>query len=122
MSSEQVRNKANYLGLKKVGIAPARAWSRQEVTLLSKMYPDNTVLSIARQLGRTVTMVEGKVQYLGIRKMNPVWSNRELNLLRKLYPSKTAQQIADKIGRSVQATRMRIVKLGLKKRSHKTKT
>ena len=122
LSSEQVRNKANYLGLKKVRIAHGRVWSRQEEILLREMYPDNIVPDIAKQLGRTVPMVEGKAHKLGLRKAKSAcWSKRELNLLRKLYPSRTAQQIAEQIGRPLQATRLRIVKLGLKKRKLKGK-
>ena len=121
-SSVRVRHKANLIGLKKVGRTPVCVWSREEVTLLRKMYPDNSRRDIANHLARTVSKVNYKVRKLGLRKANPVWSKKELNLLRKLYPSRTAQQIADKIGRPVPATRLRIVKLGLKKRSQKAKT
>jgi hypothetical protein len=118
-----VTHKANSIGLKKVGISPARVWSKQEEILLRKMYPDNSVPEIAKQLGHTVSMVEYKVHKLGLRKAKPAcWSKREVNLLKKLYPSTTAQQIANQIGRSVQATRLRIHRLGLKKRSQKAKT
>ncbi len=121
-SSKQVRQKASLIGLKKVGKAPVRVWSRQEESLLRKMYPDNSVPSIASQFGRTVSMVEGKARKLGLRKAKfACWSKRELNLLRKLYPSKTAQQIADQIGRTVLATRLRIVKLGIQKIKRKGK-
>ena len=121
-SYETVINKASKIGLKKVGTAPVCVWSRQEEALLRKMYPDNSILDIANQLGRTVSMVAGKAHRLGLRKSKLVWSKRELNLLRKLYPSRTAQQIANQIGRSVRATRLRIVRLGLKKRRQKAKT
>jgi predicted transcriptional regulator len=91
-------------------------WSKQELTLLKKLYPDNSTRDIANELGRTVSAVQKKAGKLGLRKSIRVWSKRELNLLKKLYPSRMAQQIADQIGRPVQATRKRIVKLGLKKR------
>ena len=112
-----MRRKANLMGLKKVGVAPA--WSRQEEALLRKMYPDNSIRDIANHIGRTVLAVTSRAHKLGLRKMNPVWSNRELNLLGKLYPNRTTQQIADQVGRSVQATRLIIHKLGLKKKKRK---
>ncbi len=114
-----VVDKARKIGLKKVGTAPV--WSKQELTLLKKLYPDNNVQDIANQLGRTITAVLTKAHRLGLRKSH-VWSKKELNLLKKLYPSRTAQQIADQIGRPVPATRKRIFKLGLKKRKQKAST
>ena len=119
--SKYIRHKASRTGLKKVGVAPARFWSRQEETLLRKMYPDNSVSGIANQLGRTVPTVKEKAYSLGLRRANPIWSKKELTLLRKRYPSRTAQQIAEQVGRSVQATKVRIHRLGLKKRKRKRK-
>ena len=118
-----IRTKANLIGLKKVGRTPVCVWSREEVILLRKMYPDNSIRDIANQLSRTVSKVNYKVRKLRLRKANPVWSKKELNQLRKLYPSRTAQQIAGYIGRSVPATKTKIHRLGLKKKkkeSHRT--
>ena len=93
-------------------------WSIQEETLLKKLYPDNSFLDIASQIGRTVSAVAVKAHELGLRKTDtyPIWSKKELNLLKKLYRSSTAQEVANQIGRTVQAVRLKIVKLGLKKR------
>jgi hypothetical protein len=108
-----VNGKARSIGLKKEKCPP---WSRQEIRLLKKMYPDNSVQDMTNELGRTAPGVYRKAYKLGLRKSIRVWSKRELDLLKKLYPSKTAQEIAEQVGRPVQATRTRIFKLGLKKR------
>ena len=102
----------------KIGLREKKypVWSKQEETLLKKLYPDNNLRDIANELGRTVSAVQNKTGKLGIRKSIRVWSKKDMNLLKKLYPSKTAQQIADQIGRTVLATRFGIVKLGLRKR------
>ena len=110
---QAVTHRAHRIGIRK---EKNHLWSKQEVTLLKKMYPDNNKRDIASKLGRTVSAVVSRGCQLGLGKKTRVWSKRELNLLKKLYPSRTAQEIADQLGRPVQATRVRIFKLGLKKR------
>ena len=93
------------------------AWSKDEVKLLKRLYPDNTARDIANELGRTVTAVRTKARKLGFAGKVRVWSKKELNLLKRLYPSKTARETAEQIGRSLRATRSKIHILGLRKES-----
>ena len=93
-----------------------RRWSKDEIKLLKKMYPDNNKRDIANELGRTVAAVVYKGSQLGLGKKPRVWSKRELNLLKKLYPNKMAKEIAEQLGRPAKATEFRIFKMGLKKR------
>ena len=105
--------KASNIGLKKQVFRP---WSRQEIALLKKLYPHNTIRDIAKELGRTPAAVLGRAHKSGICEQRNIWSKKELNLLKKLYPTRTAEQIAEQIGRPLQATRKKIVLLGLRKR------
>ncbi len=50
ISTNQVRYKASLIGIKKEGRTPARDWSRKDVTLLRKMYPNNSVPIITTNL------------------------------------------------------------------------
>ncbi len=97
-------------------------WSKQEETLLRKLYLHKSHPEIAEQLGRSAAAIMQRAHKLGFRKMAPLWSKKELDLLKKLYPSRMAEEIAEQIGRPVQAVRLRIFKLGLKKRKYKTKS
>ena len=71
------------IGLKKKW---SRPWSRQEIALLKKLYPDHKgPRDIANELGRTVRLGNSKqARKLGLYQKNAnLWSKRELDLLKK---------------------------------------
>ncbi len=44
-----------------------RAWTKDEVKLLNKLYPDGGAGEIAERIGRPLTAVRQKAYYMGIR-------------------------------------------------------
>ena len=112
--------KAHSIGVKKTKpyIPP---WSKQEDTLLRKLYPDqeSTTANIAKQIGRSVSATVGRAHILGIRRQNSPWSKKEVALLRKLYLTHQDKEIAAKIGRSAGSVSIKRDRLGLRKRRRK---
>jgi hypothetical protein len=90
------------------------AWSKDEVKLLKKLYPDGGAGEIAERIGRPLTAVRQKAYNMRIRtRENRFWSANEIRQLKRLYPSETVQSIADKLGRSYRAVVAKAYKLGL---------
>ena len=50
------------------GRSPMPRWTSEEVRRLRELYPDHDNLTVARELGRTVTSVANKAYQLGIKK------------------------------------------------------
>ena len=44
------------------------SWSKDEVRLLKKLYPNRTTKEVADQLGRSLRSVMGKSQTMGLKK------------------------------------------------------
>jgi hypothetical protein len=90
------------------------AWSKDEVKLLKKLYPDGGAGEIAERIGRPLTAVRQKAYHMGIKmRENRLWSADEIRQLKRRYPSEIAQSIADKLGRSYGAVVGKAYKLGL---------
>ena len=89
-------------------------WSKDEVKLLKKLYPDGGAGEIAERIGRPLTAVQQKAYYMGIKMREcRLWSADEIRQLKRRYPSEIAQSIADKLGRSYGAVVGKAYKLGL---------
>ena len=75
-----------------------RAWSKDEVKLLKKLFPQGGAREIAEWIGRPSTAVRQKAYYMGIRTSgNRPWSANEVQLLKKLYQDEIAQSITTRI-------------------------
>ena len=108
--------RAGSMGIRKTKpICPP--WSKREDALLKKLYRDreNTMASIAMQIGRSVSAIVGRAHILGIKRKNPPWSKKEESLLRKMYLTHEDKEISAKIGRSAGAVAIRRFRLGLMK-------
>ena len=91
------------------------AWSKDEVKLLKKLYPDGGAREIAERTGRPLTSVRRRAYYMGIQAREyRRWSANEVQLLKELYRDETAQSIADKLGRTLEAVRSKARTIGLK--------
>ncbi len=89
-------------------------WSKDEVKLLKKLYPDGGAGEIAERIGRPLTAVRQKAYNMGIKTREiRFWSAGEIRRLKRLYPSENVQSIADKLGRSYRAVAAKAHKLGL---------
>ena len=90
------------------------AWSKDEVKLLKKLFPDGRAREIAKRTGRPLTAVKQKAYYMGIRTREyRLWSANEVELLKKLYQDENARSIADKLERTVSAVTVKAHKLGI---------
>lgn len=94
----------------------AKAWSKDEVKLLKKLFPNRDRQETADRLGRSLPSVNNKAQRLGIKtKRPPRWSKDKDKLLKKLYPNISTNIIAEQFGRSAQSIRQRAYRIELKK-------
>jgi len=90
------------------------AWSKDEVKLLKRLYPDGRAEEIAERTGRALTAVRKKAYYMGIKaREDRFWSANDIRQLKRLYPSETAQSIADELGRAVGAVTGKAYRMGL---------
>jgi hypothetical protein len=92
------------------------SWSEEELRLLKRLYRDNTMRDVAKQIGRSISAILRRTHKLGLRKKGPPWSKKEVALLRKLYLTHQDKEIAAKIGRSTGSVAIERARLGLKKR------
>ena len=92
-----------------------RAWSKDEVKLLKKLYQDGGAGEIAERIGRPLTAVQQKAYSMGIKTRDNrlLWSANEIRLLQRLYRDENAQSIADKLGRTVGAVTAKAYRMGL---------
>ncbi len=96
-------------------------WSKNEVRLLKKLYPDGRAREIAKRTGRPLTAIKQKAYSMGITINEKwKWSAEEIKLLKKLYPNESIRNIAEKLGRSKQAVMHKAHDegLGLKKKKY----
>ena len=90
------------------------AWSKDEVKLLKKLFPQGRAREVAERTGRSLEAVKHKAYNMGIKtRENRLWSANDVRQLKRLYPSETAQSIADKLGRTVWAITAKARELGL---------
>lgn len=91
-----------------------RAWRKEEVKLLKKLFPRGRAREVAEQTGRSLEAVKHKAYKMGIRtRENRLWSADEIRQLKRLYPSETVQSIADTLGRTAWAIEAKAGQLGL---------
>ena len=99
--------------------AAVRKWTTDEIALLKKLYPENSIPELAKMLGRAVPTIKHKAYELEIKRKSwheKLWTSEEIKLLRELYPTcEDIQDIAERIGRSPNAVRVKAYDLGLSK-------
>jgi len=89
-------------------------WTKDEVKLLKRLFPDGRAREIAKRTGRSFAAVKQKAHRMGIKtREDHLWSTKEIRQLKRLYPSETVQSIADKLGRSYGAITGKAYELGL---------
>ena len=99
-----------------------RHWTLYEIDELRERYPTTDTRQIARDMGRSITGVQRKAQYLGLRKVVPQrggsfrrWSDEDLEFLREHYATMITDTLAKKLGRSVRTVYSTAAELGLRK-------
>lgn len=99
-----------------------RHWTLYEIDELRERYPTTDTRQIARDMGRSITVVQRKAQDLGLRKVVPQrggsfrrWSDEDLEFLREHYATMITDTLAKKLGRSVRTVYSTAAELGLRK-------
>lgn len=91
-------------------------WSRDEVELLKKLYPNRNPQEVAEKIGRSLYAVREKAFRLGLKKNGySGWLKDDVELLRKLFPNRSTRYVADKLGRSLSSTADKAYQMGIKK-------
>jgi hypothetical protein len=52
-----------------LGLSDGHVWSKKELNLLRKLYPNTTMLEVANKIGRTAAAVRHRVAMLGLGKI-----------------------------------------------------
>lgn len=112
-----------------------KAWSREEIDSLKKLYPTTSTKKMAEILGRSSNSVEWKALYLGLKKDKEyrievlrraallatsarykLWTEEELTLLKKLYWKTSQKELLKTLpGRTWSSILQKAAKLGLKR-------
>jgi len=107
-------NRGHWAGDKRVG-----AWTDEEVEFLVDHYLELGAEECARQLGRTVAAVHGKVRQTdgGRPSIGPKveWTEKELEFLRENYQTMAIDDLVQKLGRTKQAIYARGQMLGMQR-------
>jgi hypothetical protein len=92
-------------------------WTPEELEKLREIYPRTTRREVARILGRSEGSVQGKVKYLGLRRVRNYkpWTETNIAEFRLLYPVNFSAEIAKRLGRSIISINAMAGKLGLSK-------
>lgn len=114
---EFITYKITYMRKAKAKKKTSIAWSKDEIELLKKLFPDGRAREIAERTERSLTLVRQKAYDMGIktREYRHLWLADEVQLPKELYPNETAQAIGDKLGRSLKAVEFKASTIGLKK-------
>ena len=92
------------------------SWTKEDITLLKKMYPKGNTRKIADRLGRPLTAVRQKAYDLGIKtKVYQYWRQEDIELLAKLYPDTPTKALSERFERSSGSIKIKARQLGLKK-------
>jgi hypothetical protein len=81
-----------------------KKWTKKEIALLRKLYPDTFTHELVERMGRSVNALAARAILLGVkkswRKYNPdisyhgkSWTQKEIDLLIKLYPITPIRQL-----------------------------
>ena len=112
-----------------------RAWTKQEVEMLKKLYPTNSTRDLVDIFKRSYNSILGKAKSLGLKKdpaflretllkaqkracetRKDSWTKSDLEKLKEMYESGLSiREIARILGRGEAATRVRASKLGLRR-------
>lgn len=92
------------------------SWTKEDITLLKKMYPKGNTRKIADRLGRPLTAVRQKAYDLGIKtKVYQYWRQEDIELLAKLYSDTPTKALSERFERSSGSIKIKARQLGLKK-------
>ncbi|RLG78532.1 MAG: hypothetical protein DRO14_00420 [Thermoprotei archaeon] len=96
-----------------------RRWSKEEIEVLRKVYPDAGAKKVAELIGRSVDSVVAKAKELGIRrKRKVVWTDEMVGFLVSNYNVMTMDEIAEYLGVDSVDVLNKARQLGLKKNHH----
>lgn len=93
-----IKSEKNELGLLSEAI-----WSKQEIEILTKMYPENSNRYIASCMKKSKSCIAAKAQRIGLKKIDKstnkdkepsiLWSKEEIDILKKYYPDNSVNYI-----------------------------
>lgn len=125
--------KARQLGLKKTRISvpefdgeplrkASRKWSKNDVAILKKEYPQVGAVALIEKLQRTRDAIMRKAGKLGIvhpggyaeKYQQKPWAAKDLKFVRDNYGKLKVSEIAEELGRSQNAIRKQANKLGIR--------
>lgn len=113
-----IHTRAAMLGLKKNYPAGAKRlrirklWTKKEICLLIKLYPNMTADEIAEKLNRSSSTIVCKANMLGLKK-TLFWSREQIDFVKKFYRTTTYAQLAGKLGRTRDSVTAMIHRLNL---------
>jgi transcriptional regulator of aromatic amino acid metabolism len=92
------------------------SWTKDDIRLLKKLYPQGNTKKIAERLNRPLTAVRQKAYDIGIKTdVYQYWSKEDIKLLEKLYPNTITQELAKRLRRSAGSVKTKARQLGLRK-------
>ena len=92
------------------------SWTKDDIKLLRKLYPDGNTKLIAEKLCRPLTAVRQKAYDIGLKTDSyRYWPKEDLELLIRLYPETRTEELAMQLGRSQGSVKTKARQLGLRK-------
>ena len=92
------------------------SWTRDDIKLLRKLYPQGNTKLIAEKLCRPLTAVRQKAYDIGLKTDTyRYWPPEDLELLVRLYPETRTEELARRLGRSPGSVKTKARQLGLRK-------
>jgi hypothetical protein len=92
------------------------SWTKDDIKLLKKLYPQGNIRKIAERLNRPLTAVRQKAYDMGMKTdVYRYWLEEDLKQLAKLYPDNTLKELAKRLNRSAGSIKTKARELGLKK-------
>ncbi|MHC4557515.1 MAG: hypothetical protein ACYTFW_10480 [Planctomycetota bacterium] len=92
------------------------SWTKDDIKLLKKLYPQGNTKMIAEQLCRPLTAVRQKAYDMGMKTdIYQYWTKEDLELLAKLYPDTTTEELAKRFRRSLGSIKTKARQLRLRK-------
>lgn len=95
------------------------SWTKEDIRLLKRMYPNGNIKKIAQRLGRPLTAVRQKAYDIGLKtNVYQYWTKEDLLELARLYPNTPTARLAERFGRSSGSIKTKARELGLRKTEH----
>jgi hypothetical protein len=94
-------------------------WTKEELRLLKKLYPNTITVDIAEKLGKPLYVVAYQARKLGLKKAEGhfKWTDKQIAYLKKAFPDHrlTIEEIADHLGKGIKAVRTKANQIGLRR-------